>query len=1279
MSLSRRRSIASSSPLSLSAINTPNSSAGQQPFGYPRARLSSDASSISAAAKQTPNTPENRNVKVVLRIRPSDPDDPSVPPRFRSVLVHPISKSDIRVDVDPAALAGHGTGIGSGGKKYSSFSFDHVLGESAQQTDLYQCTAGESVEEFMKGHNVTFLAYGQTSSGKSYSMGTTGDSIDYSGTEFTPRTGLIPRIVQTIFERAEDNRQKYGPGASWEARLSFLELYNEEIIDLLSGAGISISIREERDGRIVWSGVREVIVRSLSDVMKLLQEGSTRRKTGETTMNATSSRSHAIFSITLIQKRSSSALPVLSASGSETPTRQLRRPSSMIGLPGSSFRSPIPSNSRGGPPSSFSRMTPSRPQSAFNPLASPEKFTVITSKFNMVDLAGSERLKRTAAQGDRMKEGISINVGLLALGNVISALSDPVKSRGHIPYRDSKLTRMLQDSIGGNALTTMIACVSPIEANIGETLNTIKYASRARNIRNSAKVNQVEAGWDDVEYLQNTVLKLRKQVVALEGEGKVGMSEDDLKQSEKLTRKLAELQREHTELYDRYLGKCHENMRLSSELKSPSPDDGDALTRSKETVESVILEYEKVVFALNQQLDDLRAEITLLNEMSEEQSQRLQDARERQLESETYLAELRARMVKLADRNSSNEAFIQDLEAKLEAYADKEDTHTLVVTELKKEIVKLREYGASSSKNVLELEARLATSEALREDLAALIEKSERDAAIHEKAFHDLETHMIHLEAADPNKRLLEELAQKDSKITELEDQLKEKIHCQFERRGSELYEAVEAEQSMQKELDSKFDLSDISSSSNARPVTPLPCERSDASALTFVDDDAKATLGNGVALNQADRESSQLEQLKKELEALSAKYSDSEARIADLTAKLLDASHARDVTDDMVEVSQMTAEKLSRTDNEEEDGVRGGDFSESNSILGADNKQTLMRRTSLPLLDRSDISVEQGFRGGRGYSNSKRNRLQSLSLELSSARSSATSSRAMWSLTVTKFHLSSPMAPARPAESSRSSQSLEAELRFKNRVIDERDKELGDKEAYILHLETQLETAIAHDILSHKQPSAKINVEAGVTEAEQDFVSREMIESRLLENEEQQRQLKMKADQALFELSRVRDECALERQNGGKQISELTERNGRLERVKVELEKVNAELRKRNDELEQNVYTAVPEREAEREKEKIKEMETKLQEEKVKVNNLALELGESQKMVNNLRAHLDEARQGMARMSIISREEQSRRDDLLQAAQAQVASLKMQLERAVDKKVAKNRLRICL
>jgi len=328
------------------------------------------------------------------------------------------------------------------------FCFDHVLGEDSSQVDLYDVTGKEIVEEFMTGHNVTFLAYvstdwlricadrhsryGQTSSGKSYSMGTTGDESDCSGVNFNPRTGLIPRTVQSILERAEAIRRTSGAGASWECRISFLELYNEEIIDLLSGSGISISIREERDGRIIWAGVREVKVKSLTEVMQLLQDGSARRKTGETEMNATSSRSHAIFSLTLIQKKRATIVTSASQPISQnTPTRNLKRPSSTIGFSSigrsqtPSGRSATPSGSRPGPPpSSFiSTQRPglTRPNSMHvGDSVADNGFVVVTSKFNMVDLAGSERLKRTAAQGDRMKEGISINSGLLALGNVIS-------------------------------------------------------------------------------------------------------------------------------------------------------------------------------------------------------------------------------------------------------------------------------------------------------------------------------------------------------------------------------------------------------------------------------------------------------------------------------------------------------------------------------------------------------------------------------------------------------------------------------------------------------------------------------------------------------------------------------------------------------------------------------------------------------------------------------------------------------------------------------------------
>jgi len=494
-------------------------------------------------------------------------------------------------------------------------------------------------------------------------MGTTGEDADYTGTDFNARTGLIPRTVSHIFQRAEDLRAASGPGASWECRLSFLELYNEEIIDLLSGSGVQISIREERDGRIIWSGVREAKVRNLAEVMQLLYEGSARRKTGETGMNATSSRSHAIFSLTLVQKRRSNAMsPSASQSIPEvsTPTRQLKRPTSMIGM--ASSRSPTPSGSRpGGPPTAFGKGSSGlpRPSSFMGPSPSEGDFIVVTSKFNMVDLAGSERLKRTAAQGERMKEGISINSGLLALGNVISTRMSLIlilcssdtqwrilsrqKDISPIETRSSQgcckvglrafqcVVVLTSDSIGGNALTTMIACVSPIEYNINETINTIKYASRARNIKNVAKINAVEAGWDDVEHLQTLVTKLRKQIATIDVQGgaktPVTATRSDDMGSEKLLQRLAELQREHTEvclcslsstrpyhqLYDRYLAKCSENMRLTSEIRNAKPGDGDALDRFNETVEPVILEYEKVVGALNKQLDELRAELVSLS------------------------------------------------------------------------------------------------------------------------------------------------------------------------------------------------------------------------------------------------------------------------------------------------------------------------------------------------------------------------------------------------------------------------------------------------------------------------------------------------------------------------------------------------------------------------------------------------------------------------------------------------------------------------------------------
>lgn len=183
--------------------------------------------------------------------------------------------------------------------------------------------------------------------------------------------------------------------------------------------------------------------------MLILERGSVYRTTGSTLMNAQSSRSHAIFTI-LLENR-------------------ILRPES---------------NGQGD-----------------------EQWETRRSKFHFVDLAGSERAKRTGAQGKRLREGIDINKGLLVLGNVISALGDVKKRGSHVPYRDSRLTRMLQDSLGGNSRTVMICCVSPAISNMAETINALRYANRARNIQNTPVVNR--------DRDSTIIVELKKQVQAL--------------------------------------------------------------------------------------------------------------------------------------------------------------------------------------------------------------------------------------------------------------------------------------------------------------------------------------------------------------------------------------------------------------------------------------------------------------------------------------------------------------------------------------------------------------------------------------------------------------------------------------------------------------------------------------------------------------------------------------------------------------------------------------------
>ncbi|KAI8807586.1 P-loop containing nucleoside triphosphate hydrolase protein, partial [Cladochytrium replicatum] len=322
-----------------------------------------------------------------------------------------------------------------------SFTFDYVYGQNSAQYELYDDCVAPLVSKFVEGFNATVLAYGQTGSGKTYSMGT---ALDSAGDNEDRPLGIVQRAVRSIFDYLHSKSEKNPAGFQYSIAVSFLELYNEELVDLLNprraspGGWGGLSIRENSEGAIVWSGVREENVRNADEILRCLQKGTLCRTTASTEMNTTSSRSHAIFSVILRD---------LDFVITENPYA--------------------------------------------NPITHPDgQWVHLTSKFHFVDLAGSERLKKTNAAGDRKKEGISINQGLLALGNVISVLGDESKRGMHVPYRDSKLTRMLQDSLGGNSQTLMLACVSPSDFNYGETINTLNYANRARNIRNRVLINQ---------------------------------------------------------------------------------------------------------------------------------------------------------------------------------------------------------------------------------------------------------------------------------------------------------------------------------------------------------------------------------------------------------------------------------------------------------------------------------------------------------------------------------------------------------------------------------------------------------------------------------------------------------------------------------------------------------------------------------------------------------------------------------------------------------------------
>ncbi|QRV88006.1 kinesin motor domain protein [Ceratobasidium sp. AG-Ba] len=709
------------------------------------------------------------SVQVAVRIRASTEHDLThIPARFQRTVVHALTPTSVAVDgVSAAAASGNPSAAVAATAmppKKQVFTFDQAHGPQTSQHQMFSSTAAPLVERFIQGFNCTILAYGQTSSGKTYTM--SGIDLDADPTDPSNGMGIIPRAVSTVFAKARELKEERGAGWQYSLKGSFIELYNEDLIDLLgvedsSGARREVQIREDKEGNIIWGGLREVPVKSAADVLGLIRQGTSLRRTNETDMNAQSSRSHAIFSLTLVQKKYTGTAPLprpsLQAPSAGVSGRTSPMPSpSRLARPGSMFAGSANGSGRVGSPTFGRPATPSfaaamgrgsgiRPASALGmrsvnrpgtpdeeekPAGNAGEWTTVVSKFHFVDLAGSERLKRTAAQGDRVKEGISINGGLLALGNVISALGDPSKSRGlgghvHVPYRDSKLTRLLQDSLGGNAHTLMIACVSPAEYNAAETINTLKYANRARNIKNRAEIKEKEEGWEDLEWLQGQVNKLRREVKALKEGGAVagpGGAEAEEARAAK-EQELQMLQTEYDDMRQRLTSASEELARLKLTLEDRGGATGGA-GRYEDIVAPVIEEYEKQLSHAETQIALQRTAVRHTENELADKEQELEEVLKRSNQADLYIEELRVRLSKAADQERSRESYVRDLEQQIKTFTENASSSDTTLLELQKELAKYKETESTSAHYISEMEARLARYdediESLRRDMSKL-------------------------------------------------------------------------------------------------------------------------------------------------------------------------------------------------------------------------------------------------------------------------------------------------------------------------------------------------------------------------------------------------------------------------------------------------------------------------------------------------------------------------------------------------------------------------------
>ena len=442
------------------------------------------------------NDTNSENIKVCLRIRPMSLQEKS---RNDKECIETVSNEQL---------------ILTHKHLRRSYTFNLVFGQESSQEDVFfNCSINKLIDSALDGYSVTIFAYGQTGSGKTYTIMGREDAINEKILYNNKYSGIMPKSINYIWSTVGRRQQKY------YIKVSFLEIYNEQINDLLNPTNSNLQIRWDQKQGFFVEGLLVIECKKPEDIVEIIIQGTKNRKKGSHDLNKDSSRSHSILTVYLISEFLSG---------------------------GESYK----------------------------------KY----GKLSFVDLAGSERLKETHSKGGMVKETGNINKSLFVLGKVISSLTDKKNTNQHIPYRDSKLTMLLMDSIGGTAKTLMIACVSPSSEYSDETMSTLNYASRTMNIKNKPLVQmdarekaredleeENEMYIEENEFLKEQFMKLLGMVPKM---ANGGLTEEDIenykisqgfRSNEELDKEIEKLKIENDELKNIKGNQMKENKQLSDE------------------------------------------------------------------------------------------------------------------------------------------------------------------------------------------------------------------------------------------------------------------------------------------------------------------------------------------------------------------------------------------------------------------------------------------------------------------------------------------------------------------------------------------------------------------------------------------------------------------------------------------------------------------------------------------------------------------------------------------